>query len=106
MNVLGVPIKLSAQRTIYFPQNYLHAYGIDIYCDCLIRRQHEHHLIFLPYCKRLLQQNEVIVNLRAGSTYITEQWISNNHLMPGKDFLYLVGVNEGLLVSVTPRIWL
>ena len=103
MNVLGLPVKLSSQRTIYFPLNYMHAFGIDIYCDCLIRRQFEHHLIFFSYCKRQLQQNEIIVNLRAGNTYIPNQWISDNQLTPGKDFLYLIGMDDGLLVSVTPR---
>lgn len=104
MNVLGLPVKVSSQKSIYFPVNYLHVYGIDIYYDYLIRQQFEHYFIFLPYCKRPLLQNEVIIKLRAGNTYLPEQWLAENKVVPGQDSLYLVGVDDGLLISATQRI--
>jgi len=100
MKILGLPVKISSQKFIYIPANYLQVYGIDRYCDCLIRQEHKTYFLFLPYERRPLLQNEVVVNLRAGATYLPEQWLIANQLTPGKDSLYLVGANDGLLISI------
>lgn len=104
MNILGCPVKISSMKSIYFPINYLHAYHIDIKNDFLIRQQFESYFIFRPYCKRELLQNEVIVTLRAGNTYLPVKWLVSNHLTPGKDSLYLVGIDDGFVVSAATQI--
>ena len=104
MNIWGCPLKITSQNTICFPANYLHVYDIDIFGDYLIRQQFENFLVFYQYCKRELLPNESIVKLRAASTYLPEQWIVDNHLVPGKDSLYLVGIDNGFVVSATAQI--
>lgn len=104
MYILGIPVKISSQKSVYFPVNYLHFYGFDRYYDYLIREQLERGFLFLPYCKRILLQNEAIVTLRASNTYLPEQWINDNHLIAGQDSLYLVGIDNGLLISTTQKI--
>jgi len=104
MNILGCPVKISSGKSIYFPVNYLHTYNIDIYVDCMIRQQFETYFIFRPYCERELLPNETVIKLRAGNTYLPEKWLIDNHLTPGKDSLYLVGVDNGLVVSVAAQI--
>jgi hypothetical protein len=104
MKILGVPVKISSQKSIYIPANFLQVYGIDRYLDCLIRQEFRNRFIFLRYEKRPLLENETVVSIRAGATYLPEQWIADNQLTPGKDSLYLVGANEGLLVSASEEI--
>jgi hypothetical protein len=104
MNILGCPVKISSGKSIYFPVNYFHTYHIGIHVDCMIRQQFETYFIFRPYCERELLPNEIIVKIRAGSTYLPEQWLIDNHLTPGKDNLYLVGIDNGFLLSATARI--
>ena len=104
MKVLGVPVKISSQKSIYIPANFLQVYGIDRYSDCLIRQEFSNHFIFLPYEKRPLLENETVVNLRAGATYLPERWIIDNQLTPGKDSLYLIGANDALWVSANEAI--
>ena len=104
MNVLGCPVKITSARSIYFPVTYLHAYNIDIYGDHLIRQQFGSYFIFRPYCERDLLPNETLIKLRAGNTYLPAKWLIDNHLTPGKDSLYLLGVDNGFLVSATAQI--
>jgi len=104
MKILGLPVKISSQKFIYIPVNYLQVYGIDRYCDCLIRKEYKDRFIFLPYEKRPLQQNENVVNLRAGATYLPEQWLMDNQLTPGRDNVYLIGANDGLLISASEEV--
>lgn len=104
MYLFGVPVKISAQGAIYIPVNYMIAIGIDRYYDYLIRRELDRQFIYCPYQKRPLLQNEVIVNLRAGVTYLPVHWLNASGLIPGRDSLYMVGVDDGLLCSVTKRI--
>lgn len=104
MKILGLPVKISSQKSIYIPANYLQVYGIDRYCDCLIRQEYKTCFIFLPYEKRQLLENEVVVNLRAGATYLPEQWLTNNRLTPGRDSVYLVGAGDGLMISSSEEI--
>ena len=104
MNILGCPIKITSVKSIYFPITYLQTYNIDVFGDCLIRQQFETYFIFRPYCKRELLLNEVIVKLRAGNTYLPDQWLVDNHLVPGKDNLYLIGIDDGFVVSVSTKI--
>lgn len=100
---MGLPVKISSQCSIYIPITYMLAVGIDRYYDSLIRRQLDHQFIFYPYSNRPLLQNEVIVNLRAGATYLPKQWVTENGLVPGQDNLYMIGIDGGLLLSVEKK---
>lgn len=106
MNILGCPLKLSSQNAIYFPLNYMRIYKLDSYLDVMIRQQFYHHFIYRPYCKRKLLQNEKVVHIRACVTYIPPEWIAANSLVPGKDCLYLIGIENGFIVSATEKIQL
>ena len=106
MNILGCPIKLSSQNAIYFPPNYMHVYHIDQCVDVMIRQQFDHHFIFRPYIKRELRPNEKIVHIRACVTYLPPEWIEANGLVSGIDSLYLIGIDDGFVVSATEKIML
>ncbi len=105
MNILGCPVKISSQRTIYFPVTYLHYYRINAY-DQLVRQQYEHYFLFRPYCEQPLMEDEVLVRLHAGNTHLPDKWLIDNQLKPGKDYLYLIGIDDGFVVSASAKITL
>lgn len=104
MNILGCPVKVGINSSIYFPVNYLHVYGIDMYYDLLIRQQFESCFIFRPFEKRLLKQNETIEKVRGGNVFLPKHWLTENKLKPGDSYMYLIGIDDGLLISSVPRI--
>jgi hypothetical protein len=104
MKILGCPLKISSLNAIHFPVNYLLVYGIKNNFDSLIREQHDNFFVFRLCCERELLENEEIVNVREGNTYLPDQWIVTNGLIAGKDSLYLAGIDDGLIVSTTAQI--
>ncbi len=101
MNIIGCPLKISRNKKIYFPRLYLINYGIDTHDATVIRENHDDHYIYRPFKPRPLAENEELVGIRVCSTYIPSSFLNRNHLTPWDDELYLVGLEDGLLVRVS-----
>lgn len=104
MIILGCPLKISSQKTIYFPKLYLEYFKIDTRNDIVIRENHADYFIYRPHTERLLADNEQKAIIRACSTYIPVEFLHQNQLVPGQDFLYLIGIDHGLKVSTNKQI--
>lgn len=98
--VSSCPLKISRHRGIYFPKLYLEYYGIDTRDATVIRENHDDYFIYRPYSSRPLASNEEYVHFRVCSTRIPSSFLYRNHLKPWDDELYLIGLEDGLLVSV------
>ncbi len=104
MRILGSPLKISSLKVIYFPKLYLEYFGIDTRNDIVIRENHEDYFIYRPHTERPLADNEEKIVVRACSTYIPAEFVHRNRLLPGKDSLYLIGIGDGLKVSVSKQV--
>ena len=104
MIILGCPLKISSQKTIYFPKLYLEYFKIDTRNDIVIRENHSDYFIYRPYSERLLADNEQKSIIRACSTYIPVEFLHQNRLVPGQDSLYLIGIDHGMKVSTNRKI--
>jgi len=104
MRILGSPLKISSMKSIYFPKLYLEQFGIDTRNDVVIRESHEDYFIYRPYMQRPLADNEEKIVIRACSTYIPADFIHRNQLVSGQDSLYLIGIGDGLKVSVSKQV--
>jgi len=104
VRILGSPLKISSLSVIYFPRLYLEHFGIDTRRDITIRENHEDYFIYRPYTERPLADNEEKVVVRACSAYVPAEFVHRNQLVPGKDSLYLIGIGDGLKVSVSKQV--
>jgi len=104
VRILGCPLKISRYKYIYFPRLYLVRFGIDIQNAEAIRENNDDYLIFRPFSDRPLAANEEIALIRAGSTYIPSSFLNRNQLTPWIDELYLVGLDDGLKISVKKQV--
>ena len=100
MRIIGCPLKISRYKYIYFPRFYLECFGIDTQDAVVIRENHEDYFIYRQFSERPLTTNEEVVSIRACSTYIPSNFLHRNGLTPWLDELYLVGLDDGLKVSV------
>ncbi|MGX8700928.1 hypothetical protein [Caproiciproducens sp.] len=101
MNVLGCPLKISAMKEIYFPRLYIQHFGISPDRPvAVIRENHDDYYIFRNDDGRELLENEIRVTVRKGFASIPAEFLRRNGLTPGVDSLYLLGVEDGLKVSV------
>ena len=104
MKILGSPLKISCNRMIYFPRLYLEQFGIDTHRAFVIRESHEDYLIYRPYTERPLKDNEEKLFMRACCSYIPTDFLIRNQLTTGKDCLYLIGIGDGLMISVNEQV--
>ena len=101
LNILGCPLKISAMKQIYFPRLYIQHFGISPdEVVTVIRENHENHYIYRFDDGRDSLDNEIHVTIRKGFTSIPAEFLRRNGLKPGVDSLYLLGVEDGLKVSV------
>ena len=101
MNILGCPLKISAMKEIYFPRLYIQRFGISPDGPVtVIRENHDDYYVFRNDDGRELVENETRVTIRRGFTSISTEFLKRNGLKPGVDSLYLLGVEDGLKVSV------
>ena len=104
MRIIGCPLKISRYKRIYFPRLYLERFGINTQDAVVIRENHEDYFIYRPFSERSLDVNEEIAQIRACSTYIPSSFLHLNGLTPWLDELYLVGLDDGLKVSVKKQV--
>ena len=101
LNILGCPLKISAMKEIYFPRLYIQHFGISPDGPVtVIRENHYDYYIYRNDDGRELLANEIRVTVRKGFTSIPAEFLRKNGLKPGVDSLYLLGVEDGLRVSV------
>jgi hypothetical protein len=104
VKIIGCPLKISRYKYIYFPRLYLERFGIETKDAVAIRENHEDYFVYRPFSDRPLNPNEEIVLIRACSTYIPSSFLHRNGLTPWFDELYLVGIDDGLKVSVNKQV--
>jgi hypothetical protein len=101
LNILGCPLKISAMKEIYFPRLYILHFGISPDEPVtVIRENHADYYIYRNDYGRELLENEIRVTIRKGFASIPADFLRRNGLKPGVDSLYLLGVEDGLKVSV------
>ncbi|TQI66283.1 hypothetical protein [Clostridium sp. KNHs216] len=101
MNILGCPLKISATKQIYFPRLYIQHFGISPDKSVtVIRENHKDYFVYRIDVGHDLHENETRVVIRNGFTTIPTKFIRSNGLEPGKDNLFLLGIENGLKVSV------
>lgn len=105
VNIWGCPLKMTSQNAIHIPINYLHDYELDLYSkNSMIVQQYDTYYVFKPFYKRDLLQNEFLITIRGSNICIPLQWVISNSIIPGKDYLYLIGIDDSLVVSATKEI--
>lgn len=101
LNILGCPLKISAMKQIYFPRLYIQHFGISPDEPVtVIRENHDDYYIYRSDDGRELLENETRVTIRRGFTSISAEFLKRNGLKAGEDSLYLLGIENGLKVSV------
>lgn len=98
--IIGLPLKIFSNRSIYIPFEYLRYYGISEKKDRLLLEIRDSSLFYQPYKNE--PGNELCGSTRAiksGLTSLPVSWLRQNKLAAG-DRVFLLGTTDGLLLYV------
>lgn len=98
--ILGVPVKICADYSIYVPKTFWHYYGISTN-DQVIREEITNKVIFRCPWPRQLLPSEKLLRVHQGKVHIRPEWLIRHSLSVG-DEVWLIGMRDGLVIYPHP----
>lgn len=99
--IIGLPLKINRNHSIYIPFEYLRYYDISEKCDKFALETSAHSLFYRPLRAQPMPGIK-IKPIRAGLTQLPAAWMHQNNLSVG-DYVHLLGKADGLLVYVSHK---
>ena len=94
--ILGIPLKIAVDNSVYIPRSFLLYYGIPVNGP-VIREELPEKLLFCAARVSELQPSEKLLRVYQGHVHIRPAWMSAHQLSAG-DRVWLIGTEEGLVL--------
>lgn len=100
-SLIGLPLKINRNHSIYIPFEYLRYYDISEQHDKLSLEISVHSIFYRPLRNKPMPGTK-IKPIRTGLTQLPAAWMHQNNLSAG-DYVHLLGKTDGLLVYANPK---
>ena len=98
--ILGIPLKIAVDNSIYIPRSFLLYYGIPVN-GTVIREELPDRLLFRALQRSELRPSEKLLRVYQGHVHLRPAWMSAHQLSAG-DRVWLIGTEEGLVLYPRP----
>lgn len=95
--IWGYPAPISYCNFVYIPKTYCKEYALKK--GKILRTDFNDKFIFKRFTGDPVNDNESVVAFSKSSVHIPMQWTKRNKLISGKDFLYIIGIDDTLVIS-------
>ena len=98
--VLGIPLKVAPDNSVYIPKTFLLHYGISAN-GTIIREEETDRVLFRRGSLETAMPTQKAMRTYHGKVHLRHVWLAQNGLAAG-DPVWLIGTQDGLLIFPHP----
>lgn len=98
--ILGIPLKIASDNSVYIPKSFWTFYGFST-DDQVIREEMPDRIVFRCPWPRQLLPSEKILRVSQGRVHLRRTWLEQ-HKLAINDKVWLIGTRDGFIIYPRP----